>query len=423
MTEEVLQHIWQYQIFNNTYNNVFKTVDGKILKVIKIGSKNVNQGPDFSESKILINDIEWNGNVEIHLKSSLWNVHNHQDDPNYDNVILHVVLVDDKPIKRKNGELIPCIEIDSVIDSDFTSNYDDLIKSECLFPCEKSIQNVREISKRTMLERVLIERLERKSELFNTWLVQNNNDWEQTAFEVVSYCLGLKINAEVFRNLAHSLSYKTIFKHQDNPFQIESLLFGNAGFLDEELDDEHFCNLKKEYNFLKIKYKLDIVLKKQNWNFHRLRPAAFPTVRIAQLTSFLSDNDFLFSKILELNPKEIKFLFEHKLKGYWNESYDFGKESKTKNNGIGESTKDLILINGVVPLLYLYFKKTNQTEYLNKCFNILELVKKESNSKISNLNNYFEIKSAYDSQSVLELFDYYCKNKKCLNCTIMNDVT
>lgn len=419
MTEEVLQHIWQYQIFKKEYKTELKTVEGKKLQILNVGIKNSNQGPDFLQGKVKIDDLEWNGHIEVHLKSSLWKSHEHQNDPNYDNIILHVVLDDDRPVRRKNGELIPCVELKNVISTDFLTNYDNFIHSSTRIPCEHFFSKVNEITKRTMLERVLAERLERKSLLFENWLLQNDNDWEQTAYEVIAYCLGLKINANQCRELAHSVPLKTILKHKDNSNQIEALLFGSAGFLNQNIKDEYFICLKNEFDFLNHKYSLNTHLKLNNWNFHRLRPAAFPTLRIAQLSMFLIKNEFVFSKMKEIQQmNEFKKMFNYDINQYWQIHYNFEKKSTQLHKKIGKSTVDLVLINGVAPLLYLYYKKTNNINLLNKAFYLLESLSNEKNTKIDKLESLFKIKSAYDSQSVLELYDYYCTQKKCLMCSI-----
>ena len=416
MTEALLQHIWQYQILTNQPLNL---VDGEKVEVFDVGFKNENQGPDFGNSRIKIDGVEWNGNVELHIKSSDWFKHKHQHDLNYDNVILHIVLEYDKDVFRKNGEQIPTLELLKYIDFDFVRKYENLIGNETLFPCQNYISEVNEIDKVSLLERMLIERLERKTKLFNTWLIENNSDWEKTTFEVVAYCLGLKSNAQLFRELAHLVDYKKLLKHTDNRLQVEAILYGVSGLL--KAVDVYSESLNQEYNFLKIKYnytQTDAQLCKS----HRMRPAALPTKRIAHLSNIFINNPTLFSSIKEQDVKGIKSIFSVDLKGYWAEHYDFGKKSTKVGSKLSDTTVGLILINGVVPLLYLYYKRTNQTEFLNKCFHILENLKSEKNNKIDLLKDYFSVKSAYDSQSVLELFDYNCSSKNCLRCSIFNKI-
>ena len=87
MTERLLQFLWQFQYFNK---NELTTIAGEQIQIIYPGQHNTNQGPDFSNAKIMIGNTTWAGNVEIHFRTSDWKKHGHDKDHHYNNVILHV---------------------------------------------------------------------------------------------------------------------------------------------------------------------------------------------------------------------------------------------------------------------------------------------------------------------------------------------
>ena len=410
MTEDILQCIWQYQILDKSKRTNLKLVDGTYFQILNVGERNQNQGPDFLNAKILINDIEWNGNVEIHLKSSLWKKHKHHLDKKYDNIILHVVLMDDEPVKRENGELIPCVEFETLIPDNFIEQYNKLIEAKNQMPCEFALNKITSHLKESTLKKMIISRLERKSKLFEGWWISNNKDWQQTLFEVVSYCLGLKINADNFYKLAHSISYKTLLKYADNPTQIKSILFGLADF-----DKKMGGILQKEYGFLSHKHHFTKKIDYSNWNYFRLRPSSFPEKRIMQLAALVLENKLNFSKLISIrNVDELKQMFV--LEKEDNQILD------NELAIIGEDKINNILINGVLPLIYLLYKKEGDLEYLNKVFFFLENIPFEVNKVTKVMCDFFNHKNAFDSQSQLELYHYYCENKKCLACPIGKEI-
>ena len=89
MKEEYLHFIWRQKLLSK-YQLFIQ--NKKSLTIIDPGQWNSNSGPDFLQAKIKIDETIWVGHVEIHINASDWFAHHHEDDPNYDTVILHVVL-------------------------------------------------------------------------------------------------------------------------------------------------------------------------------------------------------------------------------------------------------------------------------------------------------------------------------------------
>ena len=414
MKESFLQFIWK----NNLYEKENLQADtSEIVEIINSGFHNKDAGPDFFNAKVKIGEQLWAGNVEIHVKSSDWYKHEHHKNPAYNNVVLHVVNENDKQIKRDSGEIIPTIIIK--YNKIIFENYIALMQKNKKTICHSKISKIDSFILKHWQGRLLIERLEQKSVLIEQLLEQNNNHWEETFYQYLSKNFGFKKNAVPFELLSKSLPVKYLSKHKNNLFQIESLLFGQAGFLEDDFQETYFQSLKNEYSFLKKKYGLKPI-EKHLWIFLRLRPINFPTVRIAQFAKLIFQSSKLFSEILEnKNVKEISKLFEVTASDYWDTHYKFGKESSKKPKKLGKSSIDNILINTVALFLFVYGNLKANEEYKNRALELLQNLSPENNSIIRNWKaTGIDVSNAFYSQSLIQLNNEYCHKDKCLECEI-----
>ncbi len=419
MKEEFLHYIWQYRLFKQ---NSIKLSDGNIIKIIDVGSQNTDAGPDFFNAKIQIGSTLWAGNVEVHIKSSDWYKHNHHINKAYDNVILHIVKENDANVKNTLGEKIPTIEID--FDNDIYLRYSDLLKSKLWIPCEKNLNRVDNFTVNQWISKLTIERLEDKSLRIEEILIKNKNNWEETFYQSISKNFGLKINADPFQMLACSIPLKYLAKHKNSLFQLEALLFGQAGFLSEdELGDDYYESLKKEYYFLKIKFELKPI-EKHLWKFLRLRPGNFPTIRIAQFAGLIYKSSSLFSKIIEIeNVNELRNILNSKHSEYWDTHYVFNKKSLKRKKNLGNLFFYSIMINTIIPFLFLYGKNRNNNDLKERAVDFLEKLPAENNSIIKAWNDLnINAENAAYSQGLLQLKNNYCNPKRCLHCQIGNKI-
>ncbi|WP_297096828.1 DUF2851 family protein [uncultured Draconibacterium sp.] len=416
MPEEFLQYIWQNKLFAT---NQLQTVEGDRLEIIDQGRKNTDSGPDFFNARIKLDDTIWVGNIEIHKSASDWQKHEHTNDKAYDNVILHVVETADTSVTRTNGELIPTLILH--YPEQLKHNYQNLINAQTWIACENQFHKVDPIMLQLGFNRLMIERLETKTQAIVEQLEQNNNNWEETFFQILARMFGFKVNAVPFELLAKSLTVQTLLKHKNSLFQLEALLFGNSGLLNQQLlGDDYFIRLREEYSFLYKKYKLKGI-EGHLWKFMRLRPPNFPTIRISQLAALIYQTEGLFSKILEIeSTDELKQLFKVKASEYWDTHYNFNKASKnTKPKELGDTAAQILIINVIVPFLFVYGEKQNKHHLKNRALEFLENLPAESNSIISNWSDLgIQARSAFDSQALLQLKNYYCESKKCLNCQL-----
>ncbi len=418
MTEEFLHHLWKYRLFDSSD---LKTATGEKIKIIKTGTRNTDAGPDFFDARVKIGNTLWAGNVEIHVNSSSWKKHNHHNDSAYNNVILHVVYNDDAAAKTANNNSVQTLSLKNKFDKKLFFRYEKFLKSKLWIPCENQIASVDEFVKNAWLERLAVERLERKSKIILDDLKLYNNDWSEVFYIHLARNFGLKINSEPFVLLAKSLPHSILGKHKDNLFQLESLLFGQAGFLEKQHIEKYASELKKEYLFLQKKYSLKPV-DAHLWKFLRLRPVAFPTIRISQFANLIYQSTFLFSKIIQCeNVKDIQKLFSVSASEFWNIRYTFETVSAKKTKRLGKDMIQKIIINTLVPFLFVYGKQKGNSVFQERAIKFLEKLPPEKNSitgRFKKLN--FKIKSAMQSQSLLELKHEYCDKKKCLECAIGN---
>ncbi|MBB2144367.1 DUF2851 family protein [Pedobacter sp. LMG 31464] len=415
--EEFLHFIWQFRLYGA---QKLYTTDGDVIEIIQQGILNKNAGPDFNNVKLKIKDTTWVGNVEIHIKSSDWLLHKHELDSAYENVILHVVYEDDAPIYRKDGTLIPVLVLKGLFPLRLLANYEQLISSTNNFPCEKQIHEVDEFQINGFLSRVLVERLEQKSGEVREKLTVLKGDWDETFYHFMAKNFGFKLNATPMEMLAQSLPQQLFGKHKDNPLQIEALIFGQAGFLNQVFEDEYPQQLKREYQFLQKKYNLvpiDISL----WKFMRTRPQNFPTIRLAQFAALIVNSNHLFSKILLIKShRDLQQIFENlPVHPFWKTHYHFNKQAEDVSVQLGKKSIHNILINTLSLFLFTYGKVMDQYKLINRTFALLENLPTESNVIIQQyVAAGVNIKNAFNSQAILQLKKAYCNEKKCLNCVI-----
>jgi hypothetical protein len=415
MNENFLHFVWKYR----TYHPGVETTEGQALEVIQPGHHNKNAGPDFSNARIKIDETLWAGNVEIHVKASDWYAHNHQEDAAYANVILHVVLENDRPVLDSNNHPIPTLELKGVIFEDVYKKYFYYINNQLWVPCEKDIARVDPITMNGWMERLFIERIERKTDVLKTLYSHNGNSLSETFYQVLAGNFGLKTNEQPFQMLSRLLPLSVLGKHKNNLFQIEAMMFGCSGLLGDDFSDEYPNQLFQEFMFLKKKYGL-ITMEGHVWKFLRLRPGNFPTVRISQLAALVHKSEHLFSKILEVkNIEELKSFFCVKASEYWEDHYNFDRLSKKKTKTLGDTAIDNLVLNTVVQFLFFYSQLKDDPVYRDQAINFMLDLKPENNHIIKRWDVLgIKAQNAFESQALLELKNRYCKQKQCLQCSI-----
>jgi len=412
--ERLLHYVWKYKLYSPVG---LVTTQGLPVSVIDTGIQNTNAGPDFFNAKVIIGETMWVGNVEIHSKASDWILHHHHNDKAYDSVILHLAGVLDTEICRMNGEPIPQARL-SIPDA-VRKNIDWLIHREVAIPCLHRIREIEPVELSLWINALLSERLERKTKDILRLMEQYNNDWNEVFYITLTRCFGFGINNDAFERLAKSLPFHYIHKQRSSSSQIEAMLFGQAGMLNEIKDCHYYRLLQQEYKFLQHKYNLkpldDSVFKSL-----RVRPVNFPHIKLAQLASIWYRYHTLFSHILnEDDTEHIKGLFNIDPSAYWDTHYHFNYASPVKEKRLGVNALHIILINVVIPMLFAYGQKNKQDEYCERALRLLESIPAEKNHITATFSQAgIQIQHAGDSQALIQLKREYCEKKKCLYCRI-----
>lgn len=419
MQENFLHYVWKFQYFDKKN---LSTCQGDKLVVLNPGTCNEHAGPDFLNSSITINDITWHGHIELHISASAWHLHKHQEDPAYDNVVLHVVWNNDQPIQQRDGSLLPTLALKDRVATQLLQQYQQLVHKKAKIPCANQIHQVDDIVKTAMLDKALFQRLTHKNSLVYRLLDGNQGDWEETAYQLLAYNFGFKVNTSPLLDLSLSLPLKIIKKHAANLSQLEALLLGQAGLLirEEHESDDYLAALTKEHAYLAHKYQLRTdKLSKVHWKFFRLRPANFPTIRIAQFAQLLHQYPHVFHLLANTPYEDLYEKLAVIQSNYWQKHYQFSKPSKAKIPGLGVASIENILINTVVPLLVAYGKSRDEQDHIDRAVMILQSLPAERNSITRHWEKLgMKVKSAFDSQALIELFNNFCSKKKCLACNI-----
>lgn len=415
MKEDFLHYVWQFKKFNVLD---LKTVQGENIDIINAGQYLQLAGPDFFNAQLIIGNQKWAGNVEIHIKSSDWYVHNHERDEAYDNVILHVVWEHDTEVFRQDNSEIPVLELKNYIAPDTLENYNVLSAAKTWIYCEKELATIDSFVFENWKERLLLERLERKAMPILQLATATENDWEAVLFCFLAKSFGLNTNGDIFYKIARSIPFAVVRRESFEVENLEALFFGRAGLLDIDHEDVYFKDLKSRYDYICHKYQIpevhiDMV------QFFKHRPDNFPTIRLAQLAQLYHEHQNLFSKITQgISIQGIYEVFEVQVSPYWQTHYKFDKESAKKRKALTSSFIDLIIVNTVVPFRFAYGKSIGK-ENSEELIALLQDIVPEKNNIIDKFKSFkLDVKSAYDTQSLLQLKNEYCSSKRCLQCAV-----
>lgn len=412
--ENLIHYVWKFRLFQKDLT----TTDGQAIEVIDPGIPNTDEGPDFFNAKIKIGDKVWAGNIEIHKNSDEWVKHNHHTNRNYNSVILHVVEKANCEVFNQRGQAILQCEIK--YPAHIRENADFLTHSGTDIPCCNFIGTMPPFHLSTWMNSLLIERLGRKTAHIGELLSRFGNSWEDVFYVLLSRNLGFGLNSDSFERLALSLPLRYIQKQGDNLIQIEALLFGQSGMLENmNVNDDYLSLLQKEYQFLRNKYELN-PLESCIFKSMRSRPTAFPQIRIAQLASLLHSSHGLFSRIINCDDiGRIRLMFHVNASEYWQTHYTFGATSERKSKYLGDASLDIILINTVVPLLFIYGKQMDSELHCDRALRFLEMLRPEQNSITRRMAKLgLPLNNAADSQAMIQLKREYCEQKKCMFCRI-----
>lgn len=409
-----MQYVWQHRLWKS---EDMVTNDGRRVRVLDPGLLNTNQGPDFFNAKVEIDGNLWVGNIEIHVRATDWKRHGHNTDKAYDNVILHVVEKDDAPVYRTNGERIPQVVLQ--VSPRFNESLNQLLNAHTDLPCSATLKDVPHITITEWIQALAFERMHSKVGRIRELYDLTRGNWEEVCYVTLSRNLGFGINSDAMERLARLTPLRLLHKHSDSLFQIEALLFGQAGMLDKPDTDNYSKQLAREYSFLASKFSLK-PMQGMAWKTFRMRPQNFPYRRIALLAHYIHNGFNLMQALLDAtDEKALRQLFSVELDGYWSTHYTLGKESNVTTRVLGEASIDIILINTVAPLYYAYGEISGKYEHQDRAIALLESLRPEKNSIVATFAAAgLKSDDALTTQALIQLKREYCDARKCIYCKI-----
>ncbi|MDG1333159.1 MAG: DUF2851 family protein [Crocinitomicaceae bacterium] len=378
MHEDYLQQIWSQ---SRIPSPKLQLIDGTPIVIKNPGTHNISHsGPDFKEACVQFDNLEFHGAVEIHVNGSDWYKHKHHHDEAYNNVVLHVVYNNDMQIVQ-NGFSIPTLELKDFIDLDHFRKSVKVDQSNIDLPCKSSMDVVDPIFWSSMKTKALIQKLDEKVQP----LIEL--DLEEALYRLIASVFGMGINKNAFLELAELLPWESLRKlPAQKRKQLILVMSGCA-------QGDYSKKITSEYQ----------------WHFKGTRPKNFPSARIPQFAEFISCIDL---------KKLIESAESNDLRDHINSYID----SINMRNGQYKLTKNMqnhLMINAIVPFLYLFSEQTKDERYLDKAIDLLSSLPSEKNSIIRNWKkNEVIAENAFDSQGLLALNRYYCSLKKCLSCEV-----
>jgi hypothetical protein len=416
MKEDLLQFIWKNRFIRN---GPYHTIEGGVLEIMHPGNHNFNQGPDFLNARIKLENTEWAGNVEIHVYASQWHKHRHEKDPNFRNIILHVVWVNDIIIYDQSGIAIPTFCLQPYVSNLLLIRYRSLMMENSFFkPCQDYLPIMKQLKWLAWKERLVVERLERKAKKITAYLIDAKQDWETITWWSLASNMGLNVNEQLFESVARSIPLRIISNHRNRIQQLEALFLGQSNLLSQPFQEQYPRLLQREYQYLQKKYRLEKQILQPA--YLRMRPASFPTLRLAQLATLLHENDHFFDFFK--NTETISTVRKRLMvvpNDYWLYHYRFDDLGSYKEKRLGISMVDSILINTVIPLLFAYGETIKESSYQERALNWLMEIGAERNRITMDWSSYQVInRSSFDSQALIELNSHYCKERRCLDCAI-----
>lgn len=415
--EKLMQYVWQYRLIPRLR---LTTVDGRRVSIINPGTINHDAGPDFFNADIRIDNQQWVGNIEIHVKASDWFRHGHDKDKAYDSVILHVVQIDDVPVFRSNGELIPQMQLNCAVD--LGEHYSALTTpAPTDLSCAMHLSSIPSVYLSDWITSLATERLQAKADMLRQLANSEGGDWNEALYIVMARALGFGKNSEPFERLARATPLRYMLRHRDNLTAIEAVLFGQAGMLSGNIapDNEYQSRLADEYRFYAAKFGLKRPVS-LNWKMSRLRPQNTPYRRIAYLAALINADVLRHQKFVECNSIEsLRTMLSCRLSGHWERHYTFGTAESPYEIVVSRSTLDLLIINAVIPAIYARGVYLHDPSLTDRAIDLMQMMKPENNSLVRMFTERgIRCNDAFTSQGLIQLRRVYCEQRQCLNCRI-----
>jgi len=474
--------VWQQQCFNAS---ALRTSDGKIVEILSPGDPNTDGGPDFLNARIRVGEVTYYGDVELHRDARSWAEHHHEADSHYNRIILHVVLTAESippQVRTKSGRAVPLLVLHPFLDETLlgtlsTSLFADQGTEGRPIRCRDVNDTVPVEAMLTWIEKLAWERIELKVRRFEERLKQlideerqpvrephpqyfGNPDeipvphksytridfaarkhWEQLLYEGIMEGLGFSKNRTPFLALAQSVRLEVL--RQQGLTDTEAMmgiLFGAAGLLPSTrtlADPEarkYVRTLRKRWSTFRPTYK-GRILNGADWLFFRLRPANFPTARLAAFcfllpTLFGKDTlKILVAAFKNADPprriiRNLCSVFSFEPDEFWQCHYHFEERTTAPAVRLGHSKQLDLIINVLLPVVMLYARVFNDQDLRSNAREVLSRVPgSQRNAFIRKMERELikgKTKTHYalQEQGLMQLYRFYCSPGRCTECAV-----
>lgn len=439
LNESFISRIWM----NPSNYGELRTTEGKVVEVLSYGKPNFDSGADFSEAAVKIDGVLYSGDVEIHCSVKDWKIHNHTRNRKYNKVILNVVMWSDdtEDSKAKTARrTIPTVVLSEFLNKSIHVIWKDLINNPApsfLLPCSKDIRNLDYGIVKAWLNELGMERLKYRADRIRKRMESSAGEriptagkeaWERAFLEFVFEALGFSKNKEPFLKLAGLLDLrkiKALCRTQDD---FDAVLYGCGGLLTNHRDAYSY-RIKSKWVVLQEEMRFE-TMDRSEWNFFRLRPVNFPTLRMAYASGFLLElvKGDLFRRVVycfKNSPDTVKdlkgILLGIDYSEYWKTHYDFGKESKAEKSAAGQSRAEDIITNVIIPMMHVYSREFKDDDLFVKMKRIyINEEDRSDNVILKMMKKQLGLRPASicESQGIIHLHNFYCTKERCSECRV-----
>ncbi len=408
MKEEVIQQFWKSKL---ALGKALKTTQNHSITIRNFGQLNLGQGPDFSGAEIEINEVLHSGAIEIHVNSKEWFEHKHETDEKYQSVVLHVVWENSVDVFDLSGRILPVIELKQFFTEKDLQKSQQILALNGEFPCQMFHSTVLISEKYQQLVFAQSKRWDRK--VMDVLLLHHEfrGDWQKVILvQVAKYWMDSQNRNSMLILVKDSIISRL---QKLNDHEMLAYWLGQS-----QLNLEHLFQMDQKNEicskFLFLKKKFEINPIDFKWYFGKVRPNAFPDIRLWQWSKWIRNQDAHFSHWLRY--KEYTELI-HDLTVGIEIHRPFKAEAEIMVNGLQHIHQ--LIINAIIPIWLAYATLHEDKELMNRAFEILEQLPPENNAVTKKMQwmNFLNT-SAKHSQQLMGQYEHYCTQKKCLECLV-----
>lgn len=372
--ERFLQALWNEQCLSPD----IRTVDGRPVHVLDPGTWNAESGPDFKRAAVRIGTTVFHGDVEVHRTNRDWWAHAHDADPAYDTVVLHVVW--QHRSDTRDTDLPPCVALREHIQQPWETlsrqmQLDSYPYARKVPPGLCSVQwvGMSNADIQWILRIAGMARLQGKTLGLQEDIIAHGP--EQCLYRALFDALGYKVNRGPFRRLAELMPLAELRKLPPGCMR-HAALFGAAGLLPDpstaRVCDEMRGELKTLWDAW---WRLGRPRHGLQWTRGRTRPLNFPERRLAAGLLILDRCDCSPARQLEQMAdtagcgRELIRQLRHFLDvdGPWQNYATFETRLKKPADLLGQSRKDDIIVNTLLPFLRAHASMRRNHELQDRC--------------------------------------------------------